>query len=371
MHIEILYIKIKVLLFKKYTKNHYVVIHFPGNGLDSTSKGKKGGLMPRNRKFGKTCERCGIELTTLNISKNSINDKIYVCFDCMPLKKDQVGHGSKMEKLLRIYDPNAFKVHANIDVKANKHLDRMELIEEAVLKPVVPKEKLYPSPKGHPIIIRSMEIACKECGYILTTTNADPYRVKSRGRYICSKCEYKQEVIRDTDPLYKDKRKIRKILTKIYGPSNHSGRKLKQFTWEYVEKRFAKVQEPPISQIDQEVYDKTVKLFGEAYAVKRYKPKTTNALQKSFGDLSSRDGCKRLLALFEYELYKLRNRNGRKQTRWEVNQYLEKFDAPFRNKHDVNKGITSADSMIVFDIGYQFSYYVTSTKILKQENRYK
>jgi len=320
--------------------------------------------MPRNRKFGKTCKYCGEELTTLNTSINNINDKNYICFGCLDNGRTRQG-GSRIERLQRDYDPNAFKLHEKIDRKSNKHFDRMELLEEAVLKPVIPREKLYPTPKGRSIIIRHMEVECSQCHYILTTTNAYPERVRFGG-YICKRCMGEQREELNTDPLYQEKKELKSILLKIY-----NRRRLKQFTWEYIETRFAKVQERTVSQVDKEEYDKTVKLFGEEYAAKRFRPKTTNALQESLGDLSSREGCRKLLTLFEYELYKSRHSGKRKKEKWEASQMLEKFDAPFRNKTDINKGITSADSMEVFDAGYQSAYYATSTKLLRQENKYK
>ena len=114
---------------------------------------------------------------------------------------------------------------------------------------------------------------------------------------------------------------IRSLLHKLY-----ARRRLKQFTWEYVKARFAEPAMPKTQQVEKEEYDKVVKLFGEEYAAKRFRPRYSFSLQASFGDLASREGCKKLLALFEYELYKSRFSGKRKKEKFEARQYLKMFD---------------------------------------------
>ncbi len=298
--------------------------------------------MGKEYSYDKQCKHCGKELTTETTSRNFINDQNFICYDCVSARMSSGGY--RIRNLEQVYDPNRNKVHNEIHKKAQQHTNQVEIKEEEFLLLPKIKELKYPTPRGKPIIVKHHKVVCRKCDTVLTTTNAHPERVRNKSMYICAKCEYTQEKIRDTDPLYKEKREIEKILNKLYGPPNKPGRKLKQFTWEYVEIRFAKVQEPPIPKIDQEQYDKTVKLFGEEYATKRYRPRTANALQTSFGHLSSGDGCRKLLVLFEYELYKLRNANGKKRKRAEAKQYLKLFDADYNNRRsDKNTGFGTED----------------------------
>ncbi len=298
--------------------------------------------------YNKQCRYCGKELTSETTSRNFINDQNFICFECIE-KERRAPERYRFSKLEKLYDPGKNKAHEAIYKKAQVHTDQVEVREELLLVSPKPKERIYPNPKGRPIIIRHHEIMCRDCDMVLTTTNAYPEEVRS-GHYTCKKCK---AIIRDecnNDPLHKEKKEIKTILHKIY-----ARRRLKQFTWEYVNIRFSKIKETKTLQVDKEEYDKTVKLFGEEYAAKRYRPRTGNALQTSFGDLSSRDGCKKLLALFEYELYKSRHSGKRKKEKYEARLYLKRFDSDFNKTIDYNTG-TNSDNYEVRDTYYDQAY---------------
>jgi len=267
--------------------------------------------MGKEYKYEKECRYCGKELTSETTSRNFINDRNYICYDCIEGRMSSGGY--RIRNLEQVYDPNRNKIHGEIIRKTQMHTNQVGVREESSIELVAPKEKIYPNPKGRSIIVRHREVECIKCHTILTTTNAYPERVKNKGMYVCKHCKYEDDKERDTDPLYKDKMIIKSILHKLY-----ARRRLKQFTWEYVEKRFFGIKELLIPQANKEEYDKTVKLFGEEYAAKRFRPKTTNALQESLGTLSTREGCKRLLVLFEYELYKSQHAGKRKKQVYEA-----------------------------------------------------
>jgi len=309
--------------------------------------------MGKEYKYNKQCKFCGKELTSETTSKNFINDQNYMCFNCASGRMSSGGY--RIHNLERTYDPNKNKTHNEIHRKAQLHTNQIEIHEEKISKSVGLKEKIYPTPKGRSIIIRHMEIECPKCHTILTTTNAYPERVRS-GRYICNQCMREDREEANTDPLYNDKKEIKSILHKLY-----ARRRLKQFTWEYVKTRFVKMQESTVPQIDKEEYDKTINLFGEEYASKRFKPKTNNALQMSFGDLSSREGCKRLLSLFEYELYKSRHAGKRKKEKFETRQYLKMFDPEYNRQKDNNIG-GNPDDYGIHDKYFEEAYTKTTYK---------
>jgi hypothetical protein len=312
--------------------------------------------MGKEYKYNNQCRFCEKELTSETTSRNFINDQNYICYDCA-LKRMSSG-GYRVRNLEQIYDPNRNKSHEEIHKKAQLHTNQMDIYEKEITKP---KEKKYPDPKGYSIVIQHKEVECQICHTILTTTNAYPERVKNRGSRICKYCEYKQKIARDTDPLYKEKRELETIIHKLY-----ARRRLKQFTWEYVEQRFTIIREHTVPQVDKEEYDKTTKLFGEEYATKRFKPKATNTLQMSFGDLSSRDGCEKLLVLFRYELYKSRHAGKRKKEKHEAQSYLRLFDPSYNMKRDENTNINDFDDLITYDKVGEQAYY--NEKFISREN---
>lgn len=305
--------------------------------------------MGKEYKYNKQCRYCGKELTSETTSKNFINDRNYICFDCA-LKRMRSG-GNKFRNLEQVYDPNRNKIHGEIQRKAQLHTNQTDIGEEEVLKSFIPKERKYPSPKGRSIVVRHMEVVCRDCDTVLTTTNAYPEQVRN-GMYFCKKCLCINREELNNDPLYKEKKELKSILHKLY-----ARRRLKQFTWKYVEQRFVKPVELAVPQIDKEEYDKTVKLFGEAYATKRFKPKYSFSLQMSFGDLSSREGCKKLLALFEYELYKSRHAGKRKKETHEAQTYLRLFDSSYNTKRNENEDIKDPDEYIIYDKVGEQAYY--------------
>jgi len=311
--------------------------------------------MGTEHKYEKECRYCGKQLTSETTSRNFINDQNYICFGCV--SKQMTPGGYKISKLERIYDPNKNKIHNEIYKKAQQHTDQVEYREELLVMPTV-REKLYPSPKGRSIVVRHMEIECRDCHTILTTTNAYPEEVRT-GHYICKKCISIIREDRENNPLYQERKALKSILLKLY-----ARRRLKQFTWEYVEKRFFGIKELLVPQANKEEYDKTVKLFGEEYAAKRFRPKTTNALQESFGNLSTREGCVRLLVLFEYELYKSQHAGKRKKQVYEAKQYLKMFDPDYNHmKTDKNTG-TDPDYYNTYD-KYTEQAYAGATYKLK------
>lgn len=315
--------------------------------------------MGKEYKYNKQCRYCGKELTSETTSKNFINDRNYICFDCASRRMSSGGY--RIRNLEQVYDPNRNKIHNEIHRKAQLHTNQTEVREEEVLKSFIPKERKYPNPKGRSIIVRHMEVVCRDCDTVLTTTNAYPEQVRN-GMYFCKKCLCINREELNNDPLYKEKKEIKSILHKLY-----ARRRLKQFTWKYVEQRFVKPVELTVPQIDKEEYDKTLKLFGEAYVTKRFKPKYSFSLQMSFGDISSREGCKKLLSLFEYELYKSRHAGKRKRERHEAIQYIKAFDPAFRtmtyDQIELKKHNSSSDEdCYVHDPLYEEAYEKTTYK---------
>jgi len=322
--------------------------------------------MGKEYKYEKQCRFCGKELTSETTSRNFINDQNYICYGCALGRMNSGGY--RIRNLGQVYDPNRNKIHGEIHRKAQLHTNQIETYKEIEINLPKLKEKIYPIPKGRSIIIRHREMICRDCETVLTTTNAYPEEVRT-GHYICKKCVVKIRDERDNDPLYKNKRELKMILHKLY-----ARRRLKQFTWEYVKLRFAITQESTVSQTDKEEYDKTVKLFGEDYATKRFKPKTNNALQMSFGDLSSREGCNKLLVLFKYELYKSRHAGKRKKEKHEAQSYLRLFDPSYNMKRDENTNINDFDDLITYDkIGEQAYYnekFISREKFNKKWDPY-
>lgn len=308
--------------------------------------------MGKEYNYDKECRYCGKQLTSKTTSRNFINDQNYICFDCAGERLASGGY--RIRNLEQVYDPNKNKVHNEIYKKAQLHTDQVEIQEELGINPPKPKEKKYPTPKGRSITIRHMEVVCRDCDTVLTTTNAYPERVKT-SIFICKHCEHKIEIERDNDPLYKDKRAIKSILLKLY-----ARRRLKQFTWEYVKIRFAEPTVSKITQVDKDEYDKVIRLFGEEYATKRFKPKTILAIQISFGDLSSRERCVKLLTLFEYELYKSQHSGKRRKKQFEAKQYLKMFDPDYNHRRSDKNSGTNADDYETHDKFAEEAYTKTT-----------
>jgi len=251
----------------------------------------------------------------------------------------------RLDELNKLYDPEYRKVHDKIFKQSQKFDDRINKINN----PIKEKDRRYPIPKGQPILVRHLEMECRICHTVLTTTNAYKYKVLNNRDYTCKNCAKVHVEEKSDDPLYKEKKEIKSILYQLY-----RRRSIKQFTWEYVEKRFSKPVEIKTVNIDKEVYDTIVRLFGLEYANKRFKPKSIS-LQLSFGDLTTKDGCRKLISLFQWELQKSRNIGRRKKRKYEAIRILEKEFGFYLSKNDINKNRTNND-YITYDKYYSDAY---------------
>jgi hypothetical protein len=299
----------------------------------------KGGLMEYIR-FNKKCAHCGDELDTENTTKLFIKDKKYICFDCVSEK------ATNIDALERIYDPWQDRDRK----KSQKQFATHEgLLDRLIQSKVEPEKKQYPDKRGKIFKLNGKELQCPECKIVLTTANAKKSSIDT-GRYICKSCMKIQREQKETDPLYDIKMEIKSLLLAL-----HSRRRVIQFTWEYIEKRFAAPAQVIPIIYEQSDYESVAKLFGTAYAEKVFAPQPI-ILQQSFGDLSTEEGCRKLLTLFQWELQKSRRRGLRNQEAYIAAAWAKTHDRTFDQRSDPNIG-TNPDDYSVTDSAYETYYY--------------